>query len=49
MWKQRPATMVIDEFLGIVLTGIFGLFFWVFIVVSIVGWIWAKIEEWRRT
>jgi hypothetical protein len=41
--------MVIDEVLGTVLTGISGLFFWVFVIGSIVGWIWAKIEEWRRT
>jgi hypothetical protein len=42
-------TTVIDEFLGTVLTGIFGLFFWVFIIGGIVGWVWGKIEEWRRT
>ena len=45
---HKQAT-VIDEFLGNVLTGISGLFFWVFIIGGIVGWVWGKIEEWRRT
>jgi hypothetical protein len=40
---------VIDEFLETVLTGIFGLFFWVFIIGGIVAWVWGKIEEWRGT